>query len=133
MYHNGSGDPMLFLDMDTVGKFNEIKNPGYTKEFMEFLTENLNLKMNRYFLKLAFNFCCSIHVIKIRGNIWFYDVENTIYNRKIILLHLGNLHVLYGIVFDDFDDPTVGSSKMIPYKDHIYISKRLNCIQQEKK
>jgi hypothetical protein len=55
MYHNGSRDPMLFLDMDTVGKFNEIKNPGYTKEFMEFLTENFNLKMNRYFLKLAFN------------------------------------------------------------------------------
>ena len=51
MYHNGSRDPMLFLDMDTVGKFNEINNPGYTKEFMEFLTENLDLKKNRYFLK----------------------------------------------------------------------------------
>ncbi|XP_076113564.1 MIF-like protein mif-2 isoform X2 [Mytilus galloprovincialis] len=47
MYHNGSRGPMMFLDMNTVGKFNETNNPEYTKQFMEFLTENTNIPKNR--------------------------------------------------------------------------------------
>lgn len=47
MYHNGSRDPMIILDMDTCGKFNEINNPEYTKHLMEFFTETTNIPKNR--------------------------------------------------------------------------------------
>ncbi|OPL33565.1 macrophage factor migration inhibitory, partial [Mytilus galloprovincialis] len=50
MIHNGSRDPMAFVDIDTALKFNEEVNPGYTVKFQEFFTKALNIPLSRLVL-----------------------------------------------------------------------------------
>ena len=48
MIHNGTRDPMAFVDIDTANKFNEDVNPGYTIQFQEFFTKELKIPKSRY-------------------------------------------------------------------------------------
>jgi len=48
MSHNGSGDPMVILDIDTCARFGESTNGGYSLKLIKFFSEELKLPLCRY-------------------------------------------------------------------------------------
>ncbi|XP_063431194.1 macrophage migration inhibitory factor-like [Mytilus trossulus] len=49
--HNGSSDPMVFVDMVTVNKFSDETNPGYSRQFMKFFSDELKLPLHRVLIQ----------------------------------------------------------------------------------
>ncbi|XP_052099187.1 macrophage migration inhibitory factor-like [Mytilus californianus] len=51
MSHNGSSDPMVFVDMVTVNKFSEENNPSYSRQFMKFFSDELKIPLHRVLIQ----------------------------------------------------------------------------------
>ncbi|XP_071167491.1 MIF-like protein mif-2 [Mytilus galloprovincialis] len=51
MSHNGSSDPMAFIDMMTCDRFNEKNNPGYSRQFLKFFCKELRLPLSRVLIQ----------------------------------------------------------------------------------
>ncbi|OPL32695.1 hypothetical protein AM593_06940, partial [Mytilus galloprovincialis] len=51
MSHNGSSDPMAFIDMMTCDRFNEKNNPEYSRQFLNFFSKELRLPLSRVLIQ----------------------------------------------------------------------------------
>ncbi|VDI16744.1 Hypothetical predicted protein [Mytilus galloprovincialis] len=51
MINNGRKTPMMFVDIESVNRFNERVNDDYTKVFIPFFASLLNMPTNRIVIK----------------------------------------------------------------------------------